>query len=42
MAALDGIQTKYAARGKSVQIVGLNEASAARHGQLSGHLGEGH
>ena len=42
VAALDGIQTKYAARGKRVQIVGLNEASAARHGQLSGHLGEGH
>lgn len=41
VAALDGIQTKYAAKGKTVEIIGLNEASAARHGRLSGHLGEG-
>ncbi|WP_462418284.1 SulP family inorganic anion transporter [Kytococcus sp. Marseille-QA3725] len=42
VAALDSIETKYAAKGKQVSIVGLNEASAARHGQLSGHLGGGH
>ncbi|MGQ4494898.1 SulP family inorganic anion transporter [Dermabacteraceae bacterium P13095] len=42
VAALDGIRTKYASKGKTVEIVGLNDASAARHGLLSGHLGEGH
>lgn len=42
VAALDAIQANYAAKGKTVEITGLNDASAQRHGQLSGHLGEGH
>ncbi|SNC73396.1 sulfate permease, SulP family [Kytococcus aerolatus] len=42
VAALDSIEAKYTAKGKRVTIVGLNEASADRHGQLSGHLGDGH
>ena len=39
VATLDAITTKYAALGKKVTIVGLNEASAARHERLAGHLG---
>ncbi|MGO1166516.1 MAG: SulP family inorganic anion transporter [Janibacter sp.] len=42
VAALDGIRTKYERLGKSVEIVGLNQASADRHELLSGRLGEGH
>lgn len=42
VAALDAIEAKYAAKGKRVEILGLNEASAARHAQLSGHLGQAH
>lgn len=42
VAALDAIEAKYAAKGKRVEILGLNEASAARHAQLSGHLGQVH
>jgi sulfate permease, SulP family len=42
VAALDAITTKYHAKGKDVQIVGLNEESLARHGRLAGHLGSGH
>ncbi|MFC6154532.1 SulP family inorganic anion transporter [Nocardioides yefusunii] len=38
VAALDGIEAKYASRGKQVTIVGLDEASAARHGRLTGTL----
>jgi SulP family sulfate permease len=38
VAALDAIETKYAARGKQVEIVGLNEPSAGLHHRLSGHL----
>jgi SulP family sulfate permease len=38
VAALDAITTKYAARGKSVEIVGLDEHSARMHGRLSGEL----
>ncbi|GAB7192733.1 SulP family inorganic anion transporter [Kineococcus sp. NUM-3379] len=41
VAALDAITTKYATRGKSVEITGLNEASAAMHTRLAGHLGGG-
>ncbi|MFE6650160.1 SulP family inorganic anion transporter [Nocardioides sp. NPDC057772] len=41
VAALDAITHKYAAKNKSVRIVGLNQTSADRHerltGQLSGH-----
>jgi SulP family sulfate permease len=42
VATLDAITTKYAAKGKTVEIVGLNPASEARHGRLSGHLAGGH
>jgi SulP family sulfate permease len=38
VAALDAITTKYERKGKTVQIIGLNEASAERHGRLSGEL----
>lgn len=38
VASLDAITTKYARKGKSVEIVGLNAASAERHGRLSGSL----
>ncbi|MRJ77136.1 STAS domain-containing protein [Aeromicrobium sp. SMF47] len=36
VASLDAITTKYERRGTSVQIIGLNQASAERHGRLSG------
>src|SRR5690606_6891250 len=39
VAALDAIETKYAAHGATVRIVELNEDSSARHGRLSGALG---
>lgn len=39
VAALDAVQTKYAARGVDLEIIGLNAASAAMHGRLSGQLG---
>ncbi|MGV0582975.1 SulP family inorganic anion transporter [Mycobacteroides chelonae] len=42
VAALDAITTKYNARGKHVEIVGLNQDSAARHDRLTGQLGGGH
>ncbi|MEU8661683.1 SulP family inorganic anion transporter [Actinoplanes philippinensis] len=42
VAALDAITTKYAARGKRVEIVGLNEASASIHENLAGKLNAGH
>ncbi|WP_280461146.1 SulP family inorganic anion transporter [Nocardia carnea] len=38
VATLDAITTKYEAKGKNVEIIGLNEASEERHGRLSGHL----
>ena len=38
VAALDGITTKYASKGKTVHIRGLNEASETLHGRLSGQL----
>ena len=38
VAALDAITTKYERHGKTVEIVGLNEASSARHGRLTGRL----
>ena len=41
VASLDAIATKYARKGKSVEIVGLNEASAERHGRLTGELSAG-
>ncbi|MCX0271330.1 SulP family inorganic anion transporter [Nocardia zapadnayensis] len=42
VATLDAITTKYAAKGKTVEIIGLNPASEARHGRLSGHLAGAH
>ncbi|GAA2141668.1 SulP family inorganic anion transporter [Nocardioides koreensis] len=38
VAALDGITTKYARKGKQVRIEGLNTASASMHDRLSGRL----
>ncbi|MFI6048928.1 SulP family inorganic anion transporter [Streptomyces violascens] len=38
VAALDAIETKYAQRGKAVEITGLNDPSAALHGKLTGEL----
>ncbi len=38
VASLDAITTKYERRGTTVEIVGLNAASAERHGRLSGSL----
>lgn len=42
VAALDAITTKYAARGKTVEIVGLNKSSATMHNRLSGELAGSH
>ncbi|WP_430791497.1 SulP family inorganic anion transporter [Actinoplanes sp. G11-F43] len=42
VAALDAITTKYRARGKNVEITGLNEASAGFHANLAGRLNAGH
>ncbi|MEU6117368.1 SulP family inorganic anion transporter [Streptomyces sp. NPDC047117] len=41
VAALDAIETKYAQRGKTVEITGLNDPSAHLHGRLSGELAAG-
>ncbi|MGC4985820.1 SulP family inorganic anion transporter [Streptomyces sp. DT193] len=38
VAALDAIETKYAQRGKTVEIIGLNDPSADIHGKLTGEL----
>jgi sulfate permease, SulP family len=38
VASLDAITTKYERKGKSVEIVGLNDASAERHERLTGEL----
>ncbi|MBO8189482.1 SulP family inorganic anion transporter [Streptomyces spirodelae] len=38
VAALDAIETKYAQRGKTVEITGLNQPSAQIHRKLSGEL----
>ncbi|MFI7154359.1 STAS domain-containing protein, partial [Nonomuraea sp. NPDC050022] len=42
VAALDAVQAKYAARSKTVQIIGLNQASAKMHATLSGELSGSH
>ena len=39
VATLDAITTKYAAKGKTATIVGLNASSIERHDRLSGNLG---
>ena len=38
VASLDAITTKYERKGKTVEIIGLNDASAQRHDRLSGQL----
>ncbi len=38
VAALDAIETKYGQRGKTVEIIGLNDPSADLHGKLTGEL----
>ena len=38
VAALDSISAKYASKGKTVDIIGLNAASASMHGRLTGQL----
>ncbi|MGP3929435.1 SulP family inorganic anion transporter [Nonomuraea sp. KM88] len=42
VAALDAVESKYAARGKTVRIIGLNQASAKMHATLSGELSGSH
>ncbi|MEV6639239.1 SulP family inorganic anion transporter [Amycolatopsis sp. NPDC051371] len=42
VAALDAVTAKYADRGKSVEITGLNTPSATMHGRLSGELTGSH
>ncbi|WP_432541560.1 SulP family inorganic anion transporter [Kineococcus sp. SYSU DK002] len=42
VAALDAVRAKYAARGKTVHVTGLNADSSARLERLAGHLGGGH
>ena len=42
VAALDAVTTKYAQRGKRVEIRGLNDTAAALHQRLSGRLDGGH
>ncbi|MET9924024.1 MULTISPECIES: SulP family inorganic anion transporter [unclassified Streptomyces] len=38
VAALDAVETKYKQRGKTVEIIGLNDPSADLHGKLTGEL----
>ncbi|MFD9421928.1 MULTISPECIES: SulP family inorganic anion transporter [unclassified Streptomyces] len=42
VAALDAIETKYARRGRTVEIIGLNDPSADLHSRLTGELTGGH
>ncbi|SCD65919.1 sulfate permease, SulP family [Streptomyces sp. OspMP-M43] len=42
VAALDAIETKYAQRGKTVEITGLNDLSAELHRKLTGELTGSH
>lgn len=42
VAALDAITTKYAAKGKTAVITGLDRHSAQRHARLAGRLSGGH
>ncbi|UOQ61059.1 SulP family inorganic anion transporter [Leucobacter rhizosphaerae] len=39
VAALDAIETKYAQRGATVEIVGMNDRTSALHSRLSGGFG---
>ena len=38
VAALDAVTHKYARRGKTVRILGLNKASGSMHDRLTGQL----
>ncbi|MDI6630211.1 MAG: sodium-independent anion transporter, partial [Rhodococcus sp. (in: high G+C Gram-positive bacteria)] len=42
VATLDAITTKYEAKGKHAEIIGLNAASAERHVRLTGQMSGGH
>ncbi|MFC4331051.1 SulP family inorganic anion transporter [Streptomyces andamanensis] len=42
VAALDAVETKYAQRGKSVEVIGLNDAGSALRGRLSGAFAAQH
>ncbi|MFD3732586.1 hypothetical protein [Streptomyces sp. NPDC058632] len=42
VAALDTIETKYARRGKTVEISGLDDPSADLHGKFTGELAGSH
>ncbi|MET9341861.1 STAS domain-containing protein [Nonomuraea sp. NPDC003804] len=42
VAALDAVEAKYTARGKTVRIIGLNPPSARMHDALSGELSGSH
>lgn len=42
VAALDAVRTRYAARGKTVVVTGMNDDSAARHERVAAVLGAGH
>ena len=42
VATLDAVTMKYAAKGKTVTIVGMNTDSAERHERLAGNLAAGH
>lgn len=42
VATLDAVRSKYAARGKQAEIIGLDGESLRRLERLSGKLGEGH
>ncbi len=42
VATLDAITTKYESKGKHVEIIGLDAASAERHVRLTGQLSGGH
>ncbi len=41
VASLDAITTKYERKGKSVEIIGLNDSSAERHSRLTGQMPTG-
>jgi len=41
-ATLDAVTDKFRRHGRTVEIIGLDEHSTARHERLSGHLGGGH
>jgi sulfate permease, SulP family len=41
VAALDALTARYAARGTTVTITGMNAQSASRHAALAGHLTPG-